>query len=173
MVSSPKIDMLRRDLGAGAEKVSFADMAEVGRNPGRIIAAWHAFAQAHAGTAQLYGIGGADLPGTVAGGDDRMDWARTRPPHCWWRSSRLPPTATATRAVGGELRAWSDGQALICEISDRSRLTWPLAGRLPPGADAGVGAGLGDDLWLANQLCDLVQLYSSPGRATIRLHQYV
>ena len=52
-------------------------------------------------------------------------------------------------------------------------LTWPLAGRLPPGADAGAGAGPGDDLWLANQLCDLVQLYSSPGRATIRLHQYV
>ncbi len=57
MVSQPKIDMLRRELGADADKVSFADMAEVGRNPGRIIAAWHAFAQAQAGAAQLCGIG--------------------------------------------------------------------------------------------------------------------
>ena len=84
-------------------------------------------------------------------------------------------TANSDRNAGGEgeLRAWADGQALVCEISNHSRLTWPLAGRLPPGVDAGVGAGPGDDLWLANQLCDLVQLYSSPGRATIRLHQYV
>ena len=82
-------------------------------------------------------------------------------------------TASNDRNAGGEgeLHAWSDGQALVCEISNHSRLTWPLAGRLPPGA--GAGAGPGDDLWLANQLCDLVQLHSSPGRATIRLHQYV
>ena len=63
MVSSPKIDMLRRELGADADKVSFADMAEVGHNPGRIIAAWHAFVQAHTGAAQLYGIGEPIYPG--------------------------------------------------------------------------------------------------------------
>jgi hypothetical protein len=33
VVSGPKIDMLRRELGADADKVSFADMAEVGGNP--------------------------------------------------------------------------------------------------------------------------------------------
>ena len=84
-------------------------------------------------------------------------------------------TASSRRNAGGEgeLRAWADGQALVCEISDHSQPH--LAAGWPPaaGADAGVGAGPGDDLWLANQLCDLVQLYSSPGRATIRLHQYV
>ena len=272
MVSSQKIDMLRRDLGADAEKVSFADMAEVGRNPGRIIAAWHAFAQAHAGAAQLYGIGEPIYPGRspaemtecqqheallnvafdastplwllcpydlealtadvideawrthplVAHGEDRQQSSMYRPvdpADPFARPLPAPPpeadhliirpgdlgrvatfvarharqaglgqdsttallvavkqiTANSDRNAGGEgeLRAWSDGQALICEISDHSRLTWPLAGRLPPGADAGVGAGPGDDLWLANQLCDLVQLYSSPDRATIRLHQYV
>jgi anti-sigma regulatory factor (Ser/Thr protein kinase) len=67
----------------------------------------------------------------------------------------------------GELRAWTDGRSLVCEISDRGHITSPLAGRLRPAPDAGKGAGL----WLANQLCDLVQIYSSPRGTTIRLHQ--
>ena len=37
--------------------LSFADMADVGDNPARIIAAWQAFVQAHAGAPQLWGIG--------------------------------------------------------------------------------------------------------------------
>ena len=41
----------------------------------------------------------------------------------------------------------------------------PLAGRLrpPPTQEGGRG------LWLANQLCDLVQIRSRPGRTTVRL----
>ena len=57
VVSRAKIGMLRQDLGADAEHVSFADMADVGDNPARIIAAWRAFVQAHAGAPQLWGIG--------------------------------------------------------------------------------------------------------------------
>src|SRR6202046_1985872 len=55
--SGPKIDLLCQGLGAEARDVSFADMAEVGDNPACIIAAWRAFAQAHAGVTQLWGIG--------------------------------------------------------------------------------------------------------------------
>jgi anti-sigma regulatory factor (Ser/Thr protein kinase) len=43
VVSAKKIDMLRSELGAAADRVAFADMAEVGRNPARIIPAWHEF----------------------------------------------------------------------------------------------------------------------------------
>jgi anti-sigma regulatory factor (Ser/Thr protein kinase) len=57
MVSAEKIDLLRQQLGAGADNVTFADMASVGDNPARIIAAWRAFVQDHAGAAQLCGIG--------------------------------------------------------------------------------------------------------------------
>jgi anti-sigma regulatory factor (Ser/Thr protein kinase) len=57
MVSAEKIDLLRQQLGAGTENVTFADMASVGDNPARIIAAWQAFVQDHAGAAQLWGIG--------------------------------------------------------------------------------------------------------------------
>ena len=63
VVNSSKIGMLRNRLGAEAGQVSFADMAEVGANPGRIISAWRAFVQAHAGASQLYGIGEPVDPG--------------------------------------------------------------------------------------------------------------
>jgi anti-sigma regulatory factor (Ser/Thr protein kinase) len=66
----------------------------------------------------------------------------------------------------GEVRAWTDDRSLVCEVSDRGHITAPLAGRERPAADAGQGAGL----WVANQLCDLVQVYSSPHGTTIRVH---
>ena len=266
VVNSSKIGMLRNELGAEAGQVSFADMAEVGANPGRIISAWRAFVQAHAGASQLYGIGEPVDPGRSpaelaecqlheallniafdvstpfwllcpydleALAADVIDEAyRTHPfvvpgRNGKARSSfrpinladpfarRLPPrpagsaylviqpgglgkvrtfvadlaqraglnlqSATAiVQAVseiasnslhygggGGELHAWTDHQSLVCEVSDHGHITSPLAGRLPPASNTAPGAGL----WFANQLCDLVQIYSSPGRTAIRLHQ--
>ena len=38
-----KIDLLKQALGTDAEEVLFVDMAEVGRNPARIIPVWHEF----------------------------------------------------------------------------------------------------------------------------------
>ena len=264
VVNSSKIGMLRNELGAEAGQVSFADMAEVGGNPGRIISAWRAFVQAHAGASQLYGIGEPVDPGRSpaelaecqlheallnvafdvstpfwllcpydleALAADVIDEAhRTHPFVVPGRdrkarsfrpinladpfARRLPPrpagsaylaiqpgglgkvrtfvadlaqragldlqSATAiVQAVseiasnslhyggGGELHAWTDDQSLVCEVSDHGHITSPLAGRLPPTPYTAPGAGL----WLANQLCDLVQIYSSPGRTAIRLHQ--
>jgi len=43
VVNKDKVDGLRSDLGPDAEDVYFADMAEVGRNPARIIPAWRDF----------------------------------------------------------------------------------------------------------------------------------
>jgi anti-sigma regulatory factor (Ser/Thr protein kinase) len=45
---------LREALGADARQVAFADMAEVGRNPGRIIPAIHAFVDRHRGKRVSY-----------------------------------------------------------------------------------------------------------------------
>ncbi|MCW3047964.1 MAG: putative signal transduction histidine kinase [Solirubrobacterales bacterium] len=42
-LSAPKIARLRAELGADAGRVRFADMAEIGSNPARIIPAWHDF----------------------------------------------------------------------------------------------------------------------------------
>ncbi len=268
MVSGSKIGMLRRELRAEARNVSFADMADAGGNPGRIIAAWQAFAREHAGASRLWGIGEPVYPGRspaelaecqlheallniafdasiplwllcpydlealatdvideayrthpfIARGEDRQASSAFRPVDLADPFARPLParpadadylafqpgglgrvrafvaerarlaglgqrsataimqavheiTASSLRHGGGhgELRAWRDDRSLICEVSDHGHITSPLAGRLPPGTDAAPGSGL----WLANQLCDLVQIYSSPGGTAIRLYQNI
>jgi anti-sigma regulatory factor (Ser/Thr protein kinase) len=56
VIDAPKIDALRETLGPDAPSVMFADMAEVGANPARIIPAWRAFVDAHP-QRRLRGIG--------------------------------------------------------------------------------------------------------------------
>jgi len=76
--------------------------------------------------------------------------------------------SNSIRHGGGEglLRVWHEDHTVICEISDQGLLDQPLAGRTRP--ELGVDGGWG--LWLANQLCDLVQLRTLPGGAVVRLH---
>jgi hypothetical protein len=58
VVSAAKIARLRAELGADADGVLFADMADVGANPGRIVPAWRDFVSEHAaGDRALRGIG--------------------------------------------------------------------------------------------------------------------
>ena len=47
-IGAEKIDLLRSRLGEDADQVVFADMAELGANPARIIPAWQEFVDAHA-----------------------------------------------------------------------------------------------------------------------------
>lgn len=67
----------------------------------------------------------------------------------------------------GELRTWVQDRSLVCEVSDRGHITSPLVGRVRPVLDGRGGAGL----WVANQLCDLVQIFSSPRGTTVRVYQ--
>ena len=77
----------------------------------------------------------------------------------------------ATNAIdhgggSGLLRVWTDPQWISCDVSDTGGgLRDPLAGRLPTGFTA-----RGRGLWLARQLCDLVELHSDPAGTTVRLH---
>jgi anti-sigma regulatory factor (Ser/Thr protein kinase) len=64
------------------------------------------------------------------------------------------------------MRIWFDDGAAVCEIRDAGFIAQPLAGREPP--ERGNGGGYG--LWLANQVCELVQVRSSPAGTTVRLH---
>ena len=66
----------------------------------------------------------------------------------------------------GVVRIWRDGEKVVCEVADRGRIGDPLAGRVerPPGSVGGYG------LWIANQLCDLVQIRSSADGNAVRLH---
>ena len=265
IVSGPKIELIRRELGPDAEHVGFADMADVG-NPARIIAAWRAFVEGHAGASQLWGIGepiyaerspaelaecqlheallnvafGADTPFSLLCPYDLEELARDvideahrthpyvasaearpaepayqpvdaadpfarqlppRPPDAAWMAfqtgdlgrvrtfltgqARLAglaenPAEALVMAVNeiatnslkhggghGELHVWRDDDSLVCEVSDQGHITSPLVGRIPPALGQGFGAGL----WLANQLCDLVQICSSANGTAIRVYQ--
>lgn len=65
----------------------------------------------------------------------------------------------------GRLRTWTTAAGVSCEIRDPGFIAEPLAGRLRP-ANAGAG---GHGMWIANQLCDLVQVRSSPAGTTVRV----
>lgn len=58
------------------------------------------------------------------------------------------------------------GHRVVCDVSDRGWIRQPLAGRARPSVDLESGRGL----WMVNQLCDLVQLRSSPAGTVVRLH---
>jgi anti-sigma regulatory factor (Ser/Thr protein kinase) len=58
ILDGPKLDEVRRGLGEAAHDVEFADMADVGSNPGRIIPMWRDFVDRHAGSGRaLRGVG--------------------------------------------------------------------------------------------------------------------
>jgi anti-sigma regulatory factor (Ser/Thr protein kinase) len=66
----------------------------------------------------------------------------------------------------GTLRIWTEQRRLVCEVSDAGRIDDPLVDRRIPDPDRPSGRGL----WIANQLCELVQLRSFPTGTVVRLH---
>jgi anti-sigma regulatory factor (Ser/Thr protein kinase) len=266
VVAAPRIEALRAELDRAADTVSFADMAEVGKNPARIIPAWRQFLDTHGhGTVPVRGIGepiwasrsanelvecqrhetllnvafassgswrllcpydvDALQPAVIEEAErshplvsdtaSRRRSSRCRPlddmaapfsdplpepppgaeafafhegelralrgfvaAHA--HREGLPPervadfvlaaNEVATNSLehgggGGELRLWSDGEHVICEIRDEGRLGDPLVGRRRPLDQAISGRGL----WIANQLCDLVQIRSFAAGNVTRL----
>ena len=65
----------------------------------------------------------------------------------------------------GVARVWREPGALVAEVRDAGRLEEPLAGRVRPQPAQPTGRGL----WIANQLCDLVQIRSGRGGTRVRL----
>jgi anti-sigma regulatory factor (Ser/Thr protein kinase) len=66
----------------------------------------------------------------------------------------------------GTIRVWYDGQMVVCEVTDNGRIELPLVGRQLPGDDSLGGRGI----WMANQLCDLVQIRTFAVGNVVRLH---
>ncbi|MDP9240957.1 MAG: sensor histidine kinase [Actinomycetota bacterium] len=65
----------------------------------------------------------------------------------------------------GHARLWQETGALVCEVSDAGRIGDPMVGRTAPSASQEGGRGV----WLANQLCDLVQIRSTPVGTAVRV----
>ncbi|MGN9784212.1 anti-sigma factor RsbA family regulatory protein [Nonomuraea sp. ZG12] len=67
----------------------------------------------------------------------------------------------------GQVRMWTSGTGVVCEISDSGGpLEDPLPGYIPPEPESLRGYGL----WISRQLCDLVELRSQDGMVRVRLH---
>lgn len=80
-------------------------------------------------------------------------------------ASELAANSIAHGGGAGTLRSWREGDRLLIEFEDRGKIEEPLAGRRRPALTQQGGRGL----WLANQLCDLVQIRSSELGTTVRL----
>jgi anti-sigma regulatory factor (Ser/Thr protein kinase) len=79
--------------------------------------------------------------------------------------------ANSIRHGGGRgiLRIWTERDTLVCEVRDRGRIADPLAGRHVPDPEWLGGRGL----WIANAVCDLVQVRSGAQGTAVRLHMSV
>lgn len=69
----------------------------------------------------------------------------------------------------GVLTAWAERGAFVVEVRDRGVIDDPMVGRdlLQGLAENGRG------IWMANQLCDLVQVRSGPGGTVVRLFAWL
>jgi anti-sigma regulatory factor (Ser/Thr protein kinase) len=69
----------------------------------------------------------------------------------------------------GALRLWAEEGYVISEIRDDGRIDRPMIGRERP--VYGQASGLG--VWLANQVCDLVQIRTFPNGSAVRIHMRI
>jgi anti-sigma regulatory factor (Ser/Thr protein kinase) len=69
----------------------------------------------------------------------------------------------------GVLRMWADDGTLLSEVADAGVIDEPLLGRVRPGHDQEGGHGV----WLATQLCDLIQIRTYPTGSVVRLHMFL
>jgi anti-sigma regulatory factor (Ser/Thr protein kinase) len=66
----------------------------------------------------------------------------------------------------GILRLWQERNSLICEIRDHGVIDPSRINTGPPTSEQAAGRGL----WLARQLCDLMELQTSSSGSVVRLH---
>lgn len=81
-------------------------------------------------------------------------------------ASELAANSVMHGGGSGTLRLWQENGTLLTEVEDRGLIEEPLVGRVRPDISQEGGRGL----WLANQLCDLVQIRSGPAGTVVRLH---
>lgn len=66
----------------------------------------------------------------------------------------------------GTARLWTSGTTAVAEVADGGLIDRPMIGRIKPQIEQENGRGV----WLANQLCDLVQIRSGAGGTVVRIH---
>ena len=82
-----------------------------------------------------------------------------------WGVSIAVREIAAAAGTGGTLRVWAEPSALVCEVRGPQPVDDPMTGRRRPQPAEPDARGL----WLANQMCDLVQVRSTPQGSTVRV----
>jgi anti-sigma regulatory factor (Ser/Thr protein kinase) len=77
-------------------------------------------------------------------------------------------TVNSLQHGGGsaEVSIWREGGVMLCEVRDGGCFHQTMAGRRRPDAKSAGGRGL----WMANRLCQLVQIRSDANGTAVRLH---
>ena len=106
-----------------------------------------------------------DLRGLIAGLAQHVGLGSERTADLVLAVNEIVTNSVRHGGGAGTLRAWIDGDAVVCEVNDDGYLDDPLVGRRRPRPDAMGGRGL----WLANQLCDLVQVRNGVEGCVVRV----
>ena len=80
-------------------------------------------------------------------------------------ASELATNSIRHGGGSGTVAMWVERDAMVVEFTDAGHLADPLSGRLTPPLESPGGRGL----FLVHQLCDLVQVRSSPQGTTVRV----
>ncbi len=80
-------------------------------------------------------------------------------------ASELAANSVAHGGGRGSIRVWQDSRDMVVEVVDAGLVEEPLVGRRKPLPTQHGGRGL----WIANLLCDLVQIRSGPEGTAVRL----
>lgn len=102
----------------------------------------------------------------VAGAAERAGMGPLEAADLLTATSELAANSVVHGGGSGTLRLWCEGERLLAEVEDHGRIEDPLVGRTRPEVSQEGGRGL----WLANRLCDLVQIRSGERGTTVRLH---
>lgn len=66
----------------------------------------------------------------------------------------------------GEIRLWTDGPIVRCDVTDPGHMDTPFPGYLPPRLTGLRGHGM----WVVRQVCDLVEIRTGLPGTQVRLH---
>jgi anti-sigma regulatory factor (Ser/Thr protein kinase) len=80
--------------------------------------------------------------------------------------NELASDSIAHAQGGGVVRIWREGDTVLAEVYDNGYVADPLVDRRQPPRDTRARRGM----FVANELCDLVQLRSSAAGTTVRVH---
>jgi len=106
-----------------------------------------------------------EVRGLIAEHANRAGLAPTRVADLVLAVSEVATNSLLYGGGGGTVQVWLDNGCIGCDIRDRGRIDEPLVGRQRPAASQLGGRGI----WIANHLCDLVQIRSASSGSLVRL----